>query len=142
MVSPITSVVSTATVATVKPQQIQHTSLNNSNTNSTIMSGTSQSVRSGSPVLESVSIDANIAGTEWEPPRALFPTEWKVRPSTLEEREEFRRQERMRYATPHKAFTYRMHGYASVVGPVKGIYQHNIGMFQTALYYRVKKFLN
>jgi len=35
----------------------------------------------------------------------------------------------MRYAAPHKAFTYRMHGYASVVGPVKGIYQHNVGMF-------------
>lgn len=64
---------------------------------------------------------------EWEPPKALCPTDWKVRPSTAEEREEFRRQERMRYAAPHKAFTYHMHGYSSVVGPVKGIYQHNAG---------------
>lgn len=87
----------------------------------------SQSGRSGSPVLESTSIDAGATATDSEPPRPLFPTEWKVRPSTAEEREEFRRQERMRYAAPHKAFTYRMHGYASVVGPVKGIYQHNIG---------------
>jgi len=84
---------------------------------------------SGNPALEPTGIEAGAAGTvaELEPPRALFPTEWKVRPSTAEEREEFRRQERMRYAAPHKAFTYRMHGYASVVGPVKGIYQHNIG---------------
>lgn len=76
-------------------------------------------------------MDTGNVGTvaEWEPPRALCPTEWKVRPSTAEEREEFRRQERMRYAAPHKAFTYRMHGYTSVVGPVKGIYQHNVGMF-------------
>lgn len=125
----------TSTVATVKPQQIQHASLNNSNTNSAIASGTSQSARSGSPALESVSIDASATGTEWEPPRALCPTEWKVRPSTSEEREEFRRQERMRYAAPHKAFTYHMHNYASVVGPVKGIYQHNVGMFQIALQY-------
>lgn len=65
--------------------------------------------------------------SEWVPPRALYPTDWKVRPSSAEEREEFRRQENMRYAAPHKSFTYRMHGYSSVVGPVKGIYQHNIG---------------
>lgn len=83
-----------------------------------------------SPATEAVSItpDNAAAAAEWEPPRALCPTDWKVRPSTAEEREEFRRQERMRYAAPHKAFTYRMHGYSSVVGPVKGIYQHNIGM--------------
>ncbi|KAL7299791.1 hypothetical protein TKK_0007536 [Trichogramma kaykai] len=64
---------------------------------------------------------------EWEPPQALYPTDWKVRPSTAEEKEVFRKQERMRYAAPHKAYTYHMHGYSSVVGPVKGIYQHNAG---------------
>ncbi|CAB0028352.1 unnamed protein product [Trichogramma brassicae] len=64
---------------------------------------------------------------EWEPPQALYPTDWKVRPSTAEEKEVFRQQERMRYAAPHKAYTYHMHGYSSVVGPVKGIYQHNAG---------------
>ncbi|XP_015109741.1 nuclear factor related to kappa-B-binding protein [Diachasma alloeum] len=82
-----------------------------------------------SPVVESISADgaALTAMMESEPPKALCPTDWKVRLSTPEEREEFRRQERLRYAAPHKAFTYRMHGYASVVGPVKGIYQHNPG---------------
>lgn len=127
MIPPNTS---TSTAVTVtKPQQTQLSSaLSNSVSNNVSTSGSSQSGRSGSPVLESTSIDAGATGTDSEPPRPLFPTEWKVRPSTAEEREEFRRQERMRYAAPHKAFTYRMHGYASVVGPVKGIYQHNIGI--------------
>lgn len=35
-------------------------------------------------------------------------------------------QERIRYENPHKAFTYRMHGYESVVGPVKGMYCQTI----------------
>lgn len=130
MTSPYTPTTSTVTV-TKSQQQSQLSSNNNNNTsnNPIVTSGILQSGRSGSPVLESTNVDASAAGTDWEPPRPLFPTEWKVRPSTVEEREEFRRQERMRYAAPHKAFTYRMHGYASVVGPVKGIYQHNIGMF-------------
>lgn len=122
----------TSTVAATKSQQSQLSSSNNiTNNNAIVTSGILQSGRSGSPVLESTNVDASAAGTDWEPPRPLFPTEWKVRPSTIEEREEFRRQERMRYAAPHKAFTYRMHGYASVVGPVKGIYQHNVGMFDS-----------
>jgi len=118
------------TVTVTKSQQSQLSSNNNNVSNNTIItSGILQNSRSGSPALESSNMDANAAGTDCEPPRPLFPTEWKVRPSTIEEREEFQRQERMRYAAPHKAFTYRMHGYASVVGPVKGIYQHNVGMF-------------
>ncbi|XP_015596568.1 nuclear factor related to kappa-B-binding protein isoform X2 [Cephus cinctus] len=122
----------TSTVSAVLPvkQPLQQTSSNSNNNNSTgsgsIIGGGG---RVGSPVIDSVNPDAGSVGAlgEWEPPRPLCPTEWKVCPSTLEEREEFRRQERMRYAAPHKAFTYRMHGYASVVGPVKGIYQHNVG---------------
>lgn len=31
-------------------------------------------------------------------------------------------QERYRYSQPHKAFTFRMHGFESVVGPVKGVF--------------------
>lgn len=31
-------------------------------------------------------------------------------------------QERERYANPHKAFVYKMHGFESIVGPVKGVY--------------------
>ena len=65
--------------------------------------------------------------TEWEPPNALNPTHWVVKASTLEEKENFRKQERMRYALPHKPFTYCMHGYYSIVGRVKGIYHHNAG---------------
>ncbi|XP_022098459.1 nuclear factor related to kappa-B-binding protein-like [Acanthaster planci] len=49
-------------------------------------------------------------------------TDYVVRPSTLEEKALFRAQEHERYEQPHKAYTYRMHGYKSVVGPVKGVY--------------------
>ncbi|XP_050452746.1 nuclear factor related to kappa-B-binding protein-like isoform X1 [Cataglyphis hispanica] len=130
LTSPYTSAANAVTAT--KPQQTQLTSLSNSMNNNMVTSGSlTQSGRSGSPVLESTSVDAGVTATDSEPPRPLFPTEWKVRPSTAEEREEFRRQERMRYAAPHKAFTYRMHGYASVVGPVKGIYQHNIASGQS-----------
>ena len=105
--------------------QLPQPSVSSSNS----INSTPTGVRSESPVSETVGPDTGLVSSaaEWEPPRALYPTDWKVRPSTLEEREEFRRQERMRYAAPHKAFTYRMHGYSSVVGPVKGIYQHNVG---------------
>lgn len=34
----------------------------------------------------------------------------------------FQIQERYRYSQPHKAFTFRMHGFESVVGPVKGVF--------------------
>lgn len=54
------------------------------------------------------------------PPRC--PTTWTVGKATSAEIEEFRIQERRRFENPHLSFTYRMHGYESVVGPVKGIY--------------------
>ncbi|KNC31430.1 hypothetical protein FF38_04317 [Lucilia cuprina] len=56
------------------------------------------------------------------PPPPRCPTNWAVRAATLEEIAEFQRQERERFEQPHKAYTYRMYGYESVVGPVKGIY--------------------
>ena len=31
-------------------------------------------------------------------------------------------QEHHRFDNPHRAFTYHLHGYDSVVGPVKGVY--------------------
>jgi hypothetical protein len=37
-------------------------------------------------------------------------------------------QERLRYENPHRAFTFRMHNYESVVGPVKGVYNQSIGI--------------
>lgn len=54
------------------------------------------------------------------PPPPRWPTSWNVRKAELDEIEMFREQERRRYENPHKAFTYRMFGYESVVGPVKG----------------------
>ncbi|KAI8483287.1 hypothetical protein Bbelb_390280 [Branchiostoma belcheri] len=53
------------------------------------------------------------------PPR--MRTDYVVRPSNGQEKEEFRKQEEARYQGPHKPFTYRMHGYEAVVGPVKGV---------------------
>ncbi|XP_068085697.1 nuclear factor related to kappa-B-binding protein [Anabrus simplex] len=62
------------------------------------------------------------------PPPPRFPTTWSVRPSGPEEKELFQEQERIRYENPHRAFTYRMHGYESVVGPVKGVYNQSVGV--------------
>ncbi|XP_065355025.1 nuclear factor related to kappa-B-binding protein [Calliphora vicina] len=64
----------------------------------------------------------NGGGLTPPPPPPRCPTNWTVRAATLEEISEFQRQERDRFEQPHKAFTYHMHGYESVVGPVKGIY--------------------
>lgn len=58
------------------------------------------------------------------PPPPRCPTNWIVKPADADEIVEFRRQERKRFENPHQAFTYRLHGYDSVVGPVKGIYTH------------------
>ncbi len=54
------------------------------------------------------------------PPPAKCQTDWIVRPSSDEEKVLYRKQEAIRYHNPYKAFTYRVHGYESVVGPVKG----------------------
>lgn len=56
------------------------------------------------------------------PPPPRYRTDWIVRPAKKDEIEQFRVQERQRFENPHLAFTYRMYGYESVVGPVKGIY--------------------
>lgn len=49
-------------------------------------------------------------------------TDYVVRPSSGDEKRIFQEQERHRYLQPHKAFTFRMHGFESVVGPVKGVF--------------------
>ncbi|XP_060260256.1 nuclear factor related to kappa-B-binding protein isoform X4 [Ovis aries] len=49
-------------------------------------------------------------------------TDYVVRPSTGEEKRVFQEQERHRYSQPHRAFTFRLHGFESVVGPVKGVF--------------------
>ncbi|NXU18320.1 NFRKB protein, partial [Pardalotus punctatus] len=55
-------------------------------------------------------------------PLSRVRTDYVVRPSTGEEKRVFQEQERYRYSQPHKAFTFRMHGFESVVGPVKGVF--------------------
>ncbi|RUS69820.1 hypothetical protein EGW08_022416 [Elysia chlorotica] len=64
-------------------------------------------------------ISASSAGS---PPPPKAKTNFIVRPTSSNEKALFREQERLRFASPHKAFTFMMHGYDSVVGPVKGVY--------------------
>lgn len=37
-------------------------------------------------------------------------------------------QEQQRYNQPHKAFTFRMHGFESIVGPVKGVFDKEMSL--------------
>lgn len=53
-------------------------------------------------------------------PPPLFPTQWIVKPATPEVQRIYREQEATRYNNPSKAFTFRIHDYEAVVGPVKG----------------------
>ncbi|GFO47485.1 nuclear factor related to kappa-b-binding protein [Plakobranchus ocellatus] len=62
------------------------------------------------------------ASTSGSPPPPKAKTNFIVRPTSSNEKALFREQERSRFASPHKAFTFMMHGYDSVVGPVKGVY--------------------
>ncbi|XP_046876511.1 nuclear factor related to kappa-B-binding protein isoform X1 [Hypomesus transpacificus] len=55
-------------------------------------------------------------------------TDYVVRPSTGDERHVFQVQEQQRYDQPHKAFTFRMHGFDSVVGPVKGVFDKEMSL--------------
>ncbi|XP_013413602.1 nuclear factor related to kappa-B-binding protein-like [Lingula anatina] len=57
-----------------------------------------------------------------EVPPARVKTDFVVRPTTDMEKVVFRAQELERFSSPHKAFTYKLHGYESTVGPVKGVY--------------------
>ena len=59
------------------------------------------------------------------PPNARCRTDWKVQQATDEDIEEFQAQERQRYENPHLPFTYRQHGYESVVSPLRGIYSQS-----------------
>lgn len=59
------------------------------------------------------------------PPNARCRTDWKVQAANDDEIHEFRLQERQRYENPHLPFTYRQHGYESVVGPLRGIYSQS-----------------
>ena len=55
-------------------------------------------------------------------------TSYVVRASSSDEKNLFRNQEEDRFASPHRAYTYSLHGYESVVGPVKGVYTKDNAM--------------
>ncbi|KAM9788877.1 nuclear factor related to kappa-B-binding protein [Neosynchiropus ocellatus] len=65
---------------------------------------------------------------EMTPPTPRVSTDYVVRPSTGDERQVFQIQEQQRYNQPHKAFTFRMHGFESVVGPVKGVFDKEMSL--------------
>uniref|UniRef100_A0A4W6CYU8 Nuclear factor related to kappa-B-binding protein n=1 Tax=Lates calcarifer TaxID=8187 RepID=A0A4W6CYU8_LATCA len=60
--------------------------------------------------------------------KVVHSTDYVVRPSTGDERQVFQVQEQQRYNQPHKAFTFRMHGFESVVGPVKGVFDKEMSL--------------
>ncbi|XP_061660381.1 nuclear factor related to kappa-B-binding protein isoform X2 [Syngnathoides biaculeatus] len=66
--------------------------------------------------------------TELTTPMPRVSTDYVVRPSTGDERQLFQIQEQQRYNQPHKAFTFRMHGFESVVGPVKGVFDKEMSL--------------
>ncbi|XP_020778598.1 nuclear factor related to kappa-B-binding protein isoform X1 [Boleophthalmus pectinirostris] len=61
-------------------------------------------------------------------PTPRVSTDYVVRPSTGDEKQLFQIQEQQRYNQPHKAFTFRMHGFESVVGPVKGVFDKEMSL--------------
>uniref|UniRef100_A0A3Q3JZG6 Nuclear factor related to kappa-B-binding protein n=1 Tax=Monopterus albus TaxID=43700 RepID=A0A3Q3JZG6_MONAL len=65
---------------------------------------------------------------EMTSPTSRVLTDYVVRPSTGDERQVFQVQEQQRYNQPHKAFTFRMHGFESVVGPVKGVFDKEMSL--------------
>ncbi|XP_053297673.1 nuclear factor related to kappa-B-binding protein isoform X2 [Pleuronectes platessa] len=65
---------------------------------------------------------------EMTSPTQRASTDYVVRPSTGDERQVFQVQEQQRYNQPHKAFTFRMHGFESVVGPVKGVFDKEMSL--------------
>ncbi|VDP93488.1 unnamed protein product [Echinostoma caproni] len=52
-------------------------------------------------------------------PPPLYPTTWRLRPFTEEQRRQFQMQEAERFSRPWASFVYRIQDYASVVGPLR-----------------------
>ncbi|XP_034034355.1 nuclear factor related to kappa-B-binding protein isoform X2 [Thalassophryne amazonica] len=65
---------------------------------------------------------------EMTPPIPRVSIDYVVRPSTGDEKQVFQIQEQQRYSQPHKAFTFRMHGFESIVGPVKGVFDKEMSL--------------
>lgn len=67
-------------------------------------------------------IDIDLISNERDISLPTPPADWVIKKTNPKEIVDFHEQERRRFEHPDKAFTYRMHGYESVVGPVEGIY--------------------
>ncbi|KAK7097674.1 hypothetical protein V1264_004618 [Littorina saxatilis] len=63
-----------------------------------------------------------LSSSQGSPPPVRTKTNFVVRPTTTAEKALYQEQEHRRFDNPHRAFTYHLHGYDSVVGPVKGVY--------------------
>ncbi|XP_002019633.2 nuclear factor related to kappa-B-binding protein [Drosophila persimilis] len=78
----------------------------------------------GTMFIATVPTSMHVDASPTPPPRC--PTTWTVRTASQADILEFQRQERLRFEYPHRPFTYRLNGYESVVGPVKGIYTQSL----------------
>ncbi|XP_029029987.1 nuclear factor related to kappa-B-binding protein isoform X2 [Betta splendens] len=78
--------------------------------------------------LDSKDLFFKTENEEMTSPTPRISTDYVVRPSTGDERQVFQVQEQQRYNQPHKAFTFRMHGFESVVGPVKGVFDKEMSL--------------
>lgn len=76
----------------------------------------------GTSRSSSSNLSGDFEDVETQPPAPRCPTTWIMRPERAEEIAAYHLQERQRYESPSAPFTYRMHGYESVVGPVHGVY--------------------
>ncbi|CAB3994294.1 nuclear factor related to kappa-B-binding isoform X2, partial [Paramuricea clavata] len=66
--------------------------------------------------------DNVVSNTQTSAVGVIPRTEYVVAPSTVVEKTEYQVQERQRYENPHKPFIYKMHGFESIVAPVKGVF--------------------
>ncbi|XP_034664989.1 LOW QUALITY PROTEIN: nuclear factor related to kappa-B-binding protein [Drosophila subobscura] len=80
----------------------------------------------GAMFIATTPVDASATQTLTPTPPPRCPTSWTVRTASQADMLEFQRQERLRFEYPHRPFTYRLNGYESVVGPVKGIYTQSL----------------
>uniref|UniRef100_A0A2L2YQN5 Nuclear factor related to kappa-B-binding protein n=1 Tax=Parasteatoda tepidariorum TaxID=114398 RepID=A0A2L2YQN5_PARTP len=76
---------------------------------------------------DDISLDM-LETSQGSPPPPRVTTGWTVRPTAENEKQAYRQQECVRYQNPHKAFTFKVHGYEAVVGPVKGVYGKESGV--------------
>lgn len=89
-----------------------------------VATNVSSSSRSSSSNVSGEADDVVSATGDVPLPRS--PSTWIMRPEKAEEILSYRAQEKQRYENPSVPFTYRLHGYESVVGPVHGLYAQSL----------------